>query len=64
LSGNSEMMFTSSILMAYLIELAALISILTTQLRCRGGLLTTVYTFSMMMPVALIVFLVSSSLSI
>jgi len=64
LAGNSEMAFTMPILTAYLIELAALISILITQLRCRGGLLTTLYTFSMMMPVALMVFLVSSSLSI
>jgi hypothetical protein len=64
LAGGSDMTFTSPILMAYLIELAALISVLTTQLRCRGGLLTTLYSFSMMMPVALIVFLVSSNFMI
>jgi len=64
LAGGSGMSFTSPILMMYLIELAALISILTTQLRCKGGLLTTLYSFSIMMPVALIVFLMSSNLSI
>ncbi|MDR0334523.1 MAG: hypothetical protein LBH69_01385 [Methanomassiliicoccaceae archaeon] len=64
LAGGSGMSFTTPILMMYLIELAALISLLTTQLRCKGGLLTTLYSFSMMMPIALIVFLVSSGLSI
>jgi len=64
LAGGSGMSFTSPILMAYLIELALLISVLTTQLKCRGGLLTTLYTFSIMMPVALTIFLVSSNLSI
>ncbi|MCL2142653.1 MAG: hypothetical protein FWH44_00095 [Methanomassiliicoccaceae archaeon] len=64
LAGGSEMSLTSPILMTYLIELAALISVLTTQLRCRGGLMTTLYTFSMMMPAALTVFLISSGISI
>jgi hypothetical protein len=64
LAGGTGMPLTSPILMAYLIELAALISVLVTQLRCRGGILTTLYTFSMMMPVALTVFMISSSLSI
>jgi len=64
IAGGSDMSFTSPVLVAYLIQLAALISVLTTQLRCRGGLLTTLYTFSMMMPVALAVFLVTSSIAI
>jgi len=64
LAGGSEMSMTSPILMTYLIELAALISVLTTQLKCKGGLLTTLYTFSIMMPVALTVFLISSGLSL
>jgi Flp pilus assembly protein TadB len=64
LAGGTGMGFTSPILMAYLIELAALISILTTQLKCRGGLLTTLYTFSMLMPIALIVFTIASNISI
>jgi hypothetical protein len=64
LAGGSDISFTSPILMTYLIELAALISVLTTQLKCRGGILTTLYSFSIMMPVALIVFMVSSNLLI
>jgi hypothetical protein len=64
LAGGSDMSFTSPILMAYLIELAALISVLTAQLKCRGGILTMLYSFSIMMPVALIVFLASSNLMI
>ncbi|MCL2608158.1 MAG: hypothetical protein FWD92_06375 [Methanomassiliicoccaceae archaeon] len=64
LAGGSGMNFTSPILMIYLIELAALISVLTTQLRCRGGLLTSLYMFSIMMPVALTVFMLSSNLPI
>jgi len=64
LAGSNGMGFTSPILMVYLIELAALISVLTTQLRCRGGLLTTLYTFSMLMPIALIVFIITSNLSL
>jgi hypothetical protein len=64
LAGGTEMSFASPILIAYLIELAALISVLSTQLKCRGGLLTILYSFSMMMPIALIVFLVSSNISI
>jgi len=63
LAGGSAS-FAAPILIVYLIELAALISVLTAQLRCKGGLLTTIYTFAMMMPVALMVFLVSSSISI
>ncbi|MDR0778885.1 MAG: hypothetical protein LBE48_05575 [Methanomassiliicoccaceae archaeon] len=61
LAGGSDMSFTSPILMAYLIELAVLISVLTTQLKCRGGLLTSLYSFSIMMPAALIIFMVSSN---
>jgi hypothetical protein len=64
LAGGTDMPFTTLILIAYIIELAALISVLATQLRCKGGLLTTMYTFSMMMPVALIVFMVSSGVSL
>jgi len=61
LAGSSGS-FASPILVAYLIELAALISVLTTQLRCKGGLLTILHTFGMMMPVALIIFMVSSNI--
>ncbi|MDR2865937.1 MAG: hypothetical protein LBV13_00805 [Methanomassiliicoccaceae archaeon] len=56
LAGGAETAFTSPVLMIYLIELAVLISVLTTQLRCRGGILTTMHTFSMMMPVSLMIF--------
>jgi len=64
LAGGSGSSLTSPILMAYLIELALLISVLTTQLRCRGGPLTTLYTFSMIVPVALIVFMITSGISL
>jgi hypothetical protein len=64
LAGGSDMSFASPILMTYLIELAALISVLITQLKCKGGILTTLYTFSTIMPLALMIFLVSSSFSI
>ncbi|MCL2786695.1 MAG: hypothetical protein FWD81_05715 [Methanomassiliicoccaceae archaeon] len=62
LAGGAGMSFAPPILIAYLIELAVLISVLTMQLRCRGGLLTILHTFGMMMPVALVIFLVSSSI--
>jgi hypothetical protein len=64
LAGGTGMSFTAPILIAYLIELSVLISVLTTQLKCRGGLLTILHSFSMITPVALIIFLVSSGLSI
>jgi len=62
LAGGSGMDFTSPILIIYLVELAALISVLTTQLRCRGGILTSLYMFGIMMPAALTVFMISSNL--
>jgi len=64
IAGGSDMSFTSPVLTAYLIQLAALISVLTTQLKCRGGVLTTLYTFSMMMPIALIVFMITSGIPV
>ncbi|MCL2712401.1 MAG: hypothetical protein FWD37_03895 [Methanomassiliicoccaceae archaeon] len=64
LAGGTQMSFTAPILMAYLIELAALISVLTTQLKCKGGILTSLYSFSMMMPLALVVFILTSSISL
>jgi Flp pilus assembly protein TadB len=64
IAGGSDMSFTTPVLNAYLIQLAALISVLTTQLKCRGGILTTLYTFSTMMPVALIVFMITSGIPV
>ncbi|MCL1905196.1 MAG: hypothetical protein FWG19_03640 [Methanomassiliicoccaceae archaeon] len=64
IAGGNGTGFTAPILIAYLIELALLISVLTTQLRCKGGIITTLYSFSVMMPVALVIFVVSSNLSI
>jgi len=64
IAGGSDMSFTTPVLTVYLIQLAALISVLTTQLKCKGGLLTTLYTFSTMMPVALIVFMITSGIPV
>ncbi|MCL1984122.1 MAG: hypothetical protein FWG58_01830 [Methanomassiliicoccaceae archaeon] len=64
IAGGSGTSFTEPILIAYVIELALLISVLTTQLRCKGGIVTTMYSFSIMMPVALVIFIISSNLSI
>jgi len=64
IAGGSDISFTTPVLTAYLIQLAALISVLTTQLKCRGGVLTTLYTFSTMMPVALMVFMITSGISV
>lgn len=44
------------ILLIYLIELAALISVLSSNLMCKGGLMDIQSRFCMMMPIALIVF--------
>lgn len=52
------------ILTIYLIELAALISLLSSNLMCRGKVVDVMARFSLTMPVALIVFLVFSSISL
>ncbi len=54
----------STILMIYLIELAGLISILSSNLMCKGGLLDIESRFCVMMPIALIVFSFCSTISI
>ena len=64
LAGSSQMPFTGPILITYLTELAALISVLTAQLRCRGGVTAAMYSFSIMMPVAIVIFLISSNIPI
>ncbi len=52
------------ILTIYLIELAALISLMSSNLMCKGKAVDVMARFSLMMPVALIVFLVFSSISL
>ena len=53
--------FTLSI---YLVELAALISLMTSNLMCKGRTIDVVARFSLMMPVALTVFIACSSFSL
>ena len=48
----------------YLIELAALIAMMSSNLKCRGKAVEVMARFSLMMPVALIVFLAFSSISL
>ena len=48
----------------YLVELAALISLMSTNLMCKGGSLNVISRFCLMMPVSLAVFMVCSALSI
>ena len=52
------------ILSIYLIELAALIALMSSSLMCRGKAVDVMARFSLMMPVALIVFLAFSSISL
>ena len=52
------------ILSIYLIELAALISLMSSNLMCKGKTVDVMARFSLMMPVALIVFLAFSSISL
>lgn len=51
-------------LIFYLVELAALISLMSTNLMCKGGSLNVISRFCLMMPVSLAVFMVCSALSI
>lgn len=51
-------------LMVYLVELAALISVLSSNLMCKGRLLDVMHRFCLMMPLALVIFTICSSLSI
>ena len=52
------------ILSIYLIELAALISLMSSNLICKGKTVDVMARFSLMMPVALIIFLAVSSISL
>ena len=52
------------ILAIYLVELAALIAFMSSNLMCRGKTVDVMARFSLMMPLALIVFLVCSSISV
>ncbi len=54
----------SMTLVVYLIELSALIAILSSNLMCKGGLLDIESRFCAMMPVALIVFTACSAISL
>ena len=51
-------------LSVYLVELAALISLMSSNLMCRGRMIDVMARFCLMMPVALIVFLAFSSFSL
>ena len=52
------------ILSVYLVELAALISLMSSNLMCRGKAVDVMARFSLTMPIALIVFLAFSSITI
>ena len=51
-------------LIFYLVELAALISLMSTNLMCKGRSLNVISRFCLMMPVSLAVFMVCSVISI
>ena len=51
-------------LAVYLIELAALISLMSSNLMCRGRTVDVMARFCLMMPIALMVFMVCSSFSL
>lgn len=52
------------ILMVYLVELSALITVLSSSLMCKGSITDIQWRFSLMMPISLIVFTVCCSFSI
>ena len=52
------------ILAVYLVELAALISLMSSNLMCKGKTVDVMARFSLMMPVSLVVFMVCSSFSL
>ena len=64
ISGAAVSSDVTVILMLYLIELALLISVLTAYLGNKGGIVNVVHRFSMILPVALVVFVSFSVLNI
>jgi len=52
------------ILSIYLIELAALISLMSSNLMCRGKTVDIIARFSLMMPISIVVFTVCSAFSL
>ena len=64
ISGAAVSSDVTVILMLYLIELALLISVLTAYLGNRGSIVNVVHRFSMILPIALIVFVSFSVLNI
>ena len=63
-SGTAVSSDVTVVLMLYLIELALLISVLTAYLGSKGSIVNVVHRFSMILPVALIVFVSFSVLNI
>ena len=64
IAGITGLENVSVILAVYLIELSALIAFLSSNLICKGGIMDIVYRFNLMMPAALIVFYVCSSITL
>ena len=63
LTGGEALWDVSIVLLVYLIELAGLISILSSNLMCKGDILDVESRFCAMVPIALIVFRVCSEIS-